>query len=82
MAFKITDDCTACGLCEEECPNNAISEGEEIFVIDPDLCTECVGFYDSQQCAEVCPMDACVPDSAHEETEEEMMEKKNRIHGA
>lgn len=79
MAYKITEDCTACGLCTEECPNNAISEGEDIYVIDPDKCTECVGFYDTQQCAEVCPSDACVPDEDHQESQEELMEKKKRL---
>ena len=62
MAFKITEECIACAACETECPNEAISEGEEIFIIDPDKCTECVGHYDTQQCADVCPVDVCVPD--------------------
>ena len=62
MAFMISDDCTACGLCEEECPNSAISEGDEVYVVDAGKCTECVGFFDTQQCADVCPSDACVPD--------------------
>lgn len=61
MAYKITEDCSACGLCADECPNNAISEGDDIYVVDAEKCTECEGFYDSQQCAEVCPSDACVP---------------------
>jgi ferredoxin len=61
MAYKITEDCSACGLCADECPNNAISEGDDIYVIDPEKCSECEGFYDTQQCAEVCPSDACVP---------------------
>lgn len=62
MAFKITDECSACGLCESECPNSAITEGDDIFQIDPDKCTECNGHYDTQQCAEVCPVEACIPD--------------------
>ena len=61
MALIITDDCISCGACEPECPNNAISEGTEIYEIDPEKCTECVGFFDEPQCAEVCPVDACVP---------------------
>lgn len=60
MAFKITDECISCGACEPECPNQAISEGETIYEIDPEKCTECVGFYDTQKCAEICPVDACV----------------------
>jgi len=81
VAYMITEECIACGACEPECPNEAISEGEEIYVIDPDKCTECVGFYDESQCASVCPVDACVPDPDHEETEEELMAKYHRLHG-
>lgn len=80
MAFIITDECIACGACEAECPNEAISEGEDIFVIDPDKCTECVGFYDTQQCYEVCPVEAPQPDPAHEESEEELMAKFKALH--
>lgn len=79
MAFIITDECILCGACEAECPNEAITEGEDIFVIDPDKCTECVGFYDSQQCADVCPVDVCVPDPDHEESEEELLAKFKRL---
>jgi len=81
MAYMINDECTACGICEEECPNEAITEGDDIFQISADRCTECIGFYDTQQCAEVCPVDACVPDPAHRETEEELMAKKVSLHG-
>lgn len=81
MAYMINDECTACGICEEECPNEAIAEGDDIFQINADRCTECIGFYDTQQCAEVCPVDACVPDPSHRETEEELMAKKVSLHG-
>ena len=54
MAYKITDDCTACGTCIDECPVEAISEGD-IYVIDPDICTDC------GSCADVCPVDAIEP---------------------
>ncbi len=81
MALYITEDCIACDACLPECPNEAISEGDPIYVINPDLCTECVGFYDEPQCAAVCPTDACQPDPNHQETEEELLEKKKRIHG-
>ena len=57
MAYKITDDCISCGACEAECKNNAISEGETVYVIDPDKCTECVGYFESSKCAEVCPIE-------------------------
>ena len=65
MAYMITDECILCGACEPECPNEAITEGEEIYVIDPDKCKECVGDYDEPQCALVCPVDCCVPDPDH-----------------
>ncbi|MEO1874467.1 MAG: YfhL family 4Fe-4S dicluster ferredoxin, partial [Cobetia sp.] len=53
MALIITDECINCDVCEPECPNGAISPGEEIYVIDPDLCTECVGHFDEPQCQQV-----------------------------
>jgi ferredoxin len=60
MAMKITDDCILCGACEPECPVDAISEGDDVYVIDPDKCVECEGHYDSPQCEEVCPSEAVV----------------------
>ena len=57
MSLMITDECINCDVCEPECPNGAITQGEEIYVINPDLCTECVGHYDTPQCVEVCPVD-------------------------
>ncbi len=60
MALMITDECINCDVCEPECPNEAISQGAEIYVIDPDKCTECVGHHDSPQCVDVCPVD-CIP---------------------
>lgn len=61
MALIITDECINCDVCEPECPNGAISQGEEIYVIDSNKCTECVGHYDVPQCVEVCPVDCIVP---------------------
>ena len=81
MALKITDECINCAACEPECPNEAISEGEDIFVIDPEKCTECVGHFDQPQCADVCPVDCCVPDPDHEETQDQLMEKFNKLKG-
>jgi len=79
MALLITDECINCDVCEPECPNNAISEGEEIYEIDPNLCTECVGHYDEPQCVQVCPVD-CIPnDPDHVETQEQLMEKYKLI---
>ena len=81
MALIINDECIACDACVAECPNEAISEGDPIYVINPDLCTECVGFYDEPQCVDACPVEAIVPDPDHRENKEELMEKKKRIHG-
>lgn len=75
MALKITDQCINCDVCEPECPNGAISMGPEIYVIDPALCTECVGHFATSQCVEVCPVD-CIPlDEAHPETKEQLLAK-------
>ncbi len=75
MSYKITEECISCGACEPECKNQAISEGETIYVVDPKLCTECVGWFESSKCVEVCPVDCCVSDSAHEETREQLLAK-------
>ena len=80
MACKITDEYIPCGACERECANDAISEGDTIYVIDPEKCTECVGNYESPRCVEVCPMGAPVPDPDHEETKEQLMEKWQSLH--
>ncbi len=79
MALRITDQCINCDVCEPECPNGAISMGEEIYVIDPRKCTECVGHFDQPQCVEVCPVD-CIPlDLEHAETREQLLEKYTRL---
>mgnify|MGYP001226465566 FL=1 len=80
MATLITDECINCGACEPECPNGAISEGDEIFVIDPDLCTECVGFHGDEACQTVCPVEVCIPDDNNRESEEQLLQKARRIH--
>ncbi|MCJ7769167.1 MAG: YfhL family 4Fe-4S dicluster ferredoxin [Dehalococcoidales bacterium] len=80
MAFKITEDCISCGACETECPNQAISEGETIYIIDPDRCTECVGSHDTQQCADICPVDSCIADPEHVGTREQLLEKWQGLH--
>lgn len=72
MALKIIDDCIGCGACEPECPNSAISEAADIYVIDPDHCTECYGFYATQQCADVCPVESCVQDDQRVEVKEDL----------
>lgn len=79
MALLITDECINCDVCEPECPNEAITPGDEIYEINPDLCTECVGHYETSQCVEVCPVD-CIPlDPDHEETQDELMVKYKRL---
>ncbi len=57
MAMLINEECINCGACEPECPTDSISEGDEIYVIDPETCAECEGYFDSPQCIEVCPVD-------------------------
>lgn len=80
MATMITEECINCGACEPECPNNAITQADEIYVIDPLLCTECVGFHDYEACAAVCPVDCCVTDPNNVETEEALIGRARTIH--
>lgn len=75
MALIITDECINCDVCEPECPNDAISQGEEIYVIDSQLCTECVGHYEVPQCVEVCPVDCIVINPEVIETKDQLQEK-------
>ena len=75
MAMFITDECINCDVCEPECPNDAISQGEEIYEIDFNLCTECVGHFDEPQCVEVCPVDCIPSDPNHAESQEQLQEK-------
>ncbi len=75
MALWITDECINCDVCEPECPNDAISMGEEIYEIDPHRCTECVGHFDEPQCVQVCPV-ACIPvNPAFVETKQQLNAK-------
>jgi ferredoxin len=80
MAYKITDECISCGACEPECPNQAIAEGETIYTIDSNKCTECVGAHESSKCAEVCPVESCIPDPAHKEAKPQLLEKWKKLH--
>ncbi|WP_018954901.1 YfhL family 4Fe-4S dicluster ferredoxin [Thioalkalivibrio sulfidiphilus] len=79
MALMITDECINCDVCEPECPNGAISAGDEIYVIDPALCTECVGHYDTPQCVEVCPVDCIPKDPDMVESKEALMAKYEQL---
>ena len=95
MATMITEECINCGACEPECPNVAIYAGgaqwelnggsnpaisDSFFYIVPDKCTECVGHFDQEQCAAVCPVDCCVPDPNRVETEEVLFERAKKLH--
>jgi len=73
MALMITDECINCDVCEPECPNQAISQGPEIYQIDPARCTECVGHFDQPQCVQVCPVD-CIP------VNPDFVETKDQLH--
>ncbi|GIU06490.1 YfhL family 4Fe-4S dicluster ferredoxin [Shewanella glacialipiscicola] len=75
MALLIDDSCINCDMCEPECPNQAITLGEEIYEIDPDRCTECVGHYDKPTCVSVCPIDCIDPDPNHVESNDELLVK-------
>ncbi|MHB1203757.1 YfhL family 4Fe-4S dicluster ferredoxin [Acidithiobacillus sp.] len=81
MSLLITDECINCDVCEPECPNNAISVGPQIYVIDPALCTECVGHYDTPQCREVCPVDCIIGDPQHPESAGELEQKFRQLTG-
>jgi len=81
MSLLITDECINCDVCEPECPNGAISQGDETYVIEPALCTECVGHYDVPQCVEVCPVDCIIHDPDRQETQEELLAKFHAING-
>lgn len=79
MALIITDECINCDVCEPVCPNNAIFQGEMIFEIKPERCTECVGHFSEPQCRSVCPVD-CIPnDPHHVETQDELMGKYKKL---
>ena len=95
MSTMITAECINCGACEPECPNTAIYEGgtewqnhgqthpaleQDVYYIVPEKCTECVGFFDQEQCAAVCPVDCCVPNPDDPETEEQLLAKARAIH--
>jgi len=81
MALLINDDCTACDACRPVCPNEAITAGDTIFVIDPLRCTECVGAEDEPQCKLACPADCIVQHPDFVETQEELLEKYTQLHG-
>lgn len=79
MSLFITDECINCDVCEPECPNDAIFQGEEIYEIEPSKCTQCVGHYDEPQCQQVCPVDCILIDEEHPETSEELQAKYEQL---
>ena len=82
MSLIITEDCINCDVCEPECPNQAITQGEEIYVINPDLCTECVGHFNTPQCVEVCPVECIPEDPDRPENKNQLLQKYNRLMAA
>lgn len=80
VAYTITDECNLCDKCVDPCPNDAITEGDDIYIIDPNKCTECVGHFDTPQCADVCPVDSCITDPDREELEKDLLERAKSLH--
>ncbi|MCL2523575.1 MAG: YfhL family 4Fe-4S dicluster ferredoxin [Betaproteobacteria bacterium] len=81
MALMITDECINCDVCEPECPNEAIVQGDEIYEINADKCTECVGHYDEPQCVQVCPVDCIPKDPNNAESEDALWAKYEKLTG-
>ena len=79
MSLLINDECINCDVCEPECPNGAISQGDEIYEIDPNLCTECVGHFDEPTCIEVCPVDCILVDPDNIESKEALQLKYEKL---
>jgi len=80
MATHITQDCINCGACVPECPNEAITEGDSIYVIDGSQCTECVGFNEKEACQAVCPVECCLPDPERVEKEDDLAARALELH--
>ncbi|AKO64718.1 ferredoxin [Methylophilales bacterium MBRSG12] len=75
MALKITEECINCDVCEPVCPNQAIFMGEQIYEINPNLCTECVGHFEIPQCVDICPIDCIPKDEKYVETNDQLYQK-------
>jgi ferredoxin len=80
MSTVITEECINCGACMPECPNDAISEGSDVYVIDSRLCTECVGFHATEACQAVCPVECCVPNAKITEDEATLLARAVQLH--
>jgi ferredoxin len=77
MALMITNECIICGACGPECPSDAIAAGNLTYEINPELCTECVGFYYEPRCRSVCPVpESLVLNPDFQETRGELLRKK------
>ena len=81
MALMIIEGCTACDACEPVCPNQAITAGDPLYVIDPMKCTECVGAEDEPQCKLACNADCIVSNPDWEESEDDLLAKYQQMHG-
>lgn len=79
MALMITDECINCDVCEPECPNDAIFQGDEIYEINSELCTECIGHFETSQCIEVCPVDCIILNPEAEESNDVLQAKYKRL---
>ena len=79
MALSITNQCINCDMCLAECPNDAIYQGDEIYEINPSLCTQCIGHYDEPQCQQVCPVDCILIDEVNPETEDQLQAKYEQL---
>lgn len=79
MSLLINDECINCDVCEPECPNSAITQGDEIYEIDPNLCTECVGHFDEPTCIEVCPVDCILVDPDNVESKDVLQLKYEKL---
>ncbi|HJW81515.1 MAG TPA: YfhL family 4Fe-4S dicluster ferredoxin [Acidiferrobacterales bacterium] len=79
MSLLITGECINCDVCEPECPNGAISQSAETYVIDPALCAECVGHFTNSQCIEVCPVDCIINDPDNVESKDQLQHKYQQL---
>ena len=75
MSLLINQLCINCDVCAPACPNEAIRQGETIYLIDPARCTECVGHHAEPQCVVVCPVECIDLDPAHPETPAQLLAK-------
>jgi len=81
MAMVILESCISCGKCEPDCPNTAIAPGDSVYLVDHELCTECVGHADEPTCAQLCPVpDTIVVDPDRVESREMLRARFEQLH--